>query len=181
MSAAKKRRTRHAPKKLKPRNVKRTDYFPRPVTIFDSDPPTPEELAEWKKQWEREYPQQIVDNLTPKQAKDFRKLLKVSQNRQLEKQLASGRSQGTAKNIAKADERKNYLRKLCAERCARSPHKDLNDHVTDLWYECKDGNMKFQDPEGNYYYFTYKNKRVLKDIIRPAFDARKAALKNRQK
>ena len=89
-------------------------------TPFDP-PPTAEELAEWKKQWEREYPQRIVDNLTPRQVKDFRKLLKVSQNRQLEKQLASGRSQGAAKNKDWADKRKNYLRKLCAERCAQFP------------------------------------------------------------
>ncbi len=154
--------------KPKPGNVKLTGHASRGATIFDSDPPTAEELAEWKKQWGKEWLDHTFKTLTPHQKKEFEK--------RLNPRLVSGRAKGAQAHKAKAHKRKVQLQTMCADLCARYPHYDLEDHVKHLGRY-----TRFKDPEGNDYDFSYKSIRTLKEIIRPTFEATKAALKNQKK
>ncbi len=139
------------------------------------DPPlTAEELAELKKYWGKDYIKRTAANWTREQRKDFRKLL-------TEKQFESVRIQGLATNIAKADMRKERLRELCAELCDQFPDRDIDEHVQDLLYKCKNGHIQFQDTAGKHYKFPYKSKRWMRDIIRSTYNACKATRKNQKK
>ena len=91
--------------KPKPGNVKLTDHPRRRATIFDrDDPPTAEELAEWKKQWEKEWLELTFKNLTPHQKKEFQKRLNPS--------LATGRAKGAQQNKIRAVERRAMWRRV---------------------------------------------------------------------